>query len=402
MNELGCDTKKMISLGNVFKVIRTEVFCMSLLDFGEMIGFSGSAWHRYENDNFGKTFAKNKINKLKCFSDIIVNSMFNYDIKKFKNKISYKMKLKNTLLNLYKKSSYFEESVFELLSCYPTDTIEEINEFINIVLLAFENETEYIDTEFIKRRNDIINLISKNRKEIFEKETRLKRFSLGLSICDEDESTFDFIHHYKKIKRIDFLNTKDGSYYTYRWIRIENTTNFSSDYVIHKEYGENKVHFKSMNIFAYSGGHKLKVENIFEFQPSFIQVFKIYFPKPLEPNEKIDIFYNFIWPDEVSNCSCKDLNVSISLLRYKKGVSSLEFGIFENRALSNIFIEKISWDYSVDILDNVLKESKIDNININGVDLLQQQSHNNLYLHYIKLKNPIELGYRLHYIIKNT
>lgn len=397
MNKLGCDTKKIISLGQVFKVIRTEVFCMSLLDFGEMIGFSGSAWHRYENDNFGKTFSKNKINKLKYFSEIIVNSMFNYDFKKFSNKISYKIKLKNTLLGLYNESNCFDESVFELLNHYPTETLEEINQFLNISLLAFEDEIEYIDTEFIKKKTYIIDLISKNRKETFERETRLKRFALGLSLCDDDESTFDILHHYEKIKRIDFLNTKDSSYYTYRWIRVKNVTNTPSNYILHKEYGENKINFESMNVVAYSNGEAIKVENAFELQPSFVQIFKLYFPKALKTNESVDIFYKFTWPEEVKNFSCRDLNVSFSLLRYRKGVSHLEFGIFEKHDLHDIFIEKISWDYSVDTLDDKLETIKLIRSNeFNGVDL-PQYDHTNLYLHYLKIENPTELGYSIHY-----
>ena len=109
-------------------------------------------------------------------------------------------------------------------------------------------------------------------------------------------------------------------YTSYRWLIITNVSNKATNFIYHKECGENKIYFSDLKFrakaYASDGERKLIVDSITEIQPNFIQVCKIHFGKNLMPGESIRIFYRLDWPGEALSFYKGELSTSISLTRY--------------------------------------------------------------------------------------
>jgi hypothetical protein len=168
--------------------------------------------------------------------------------------------------------------------------------------------------------------------DILRKETQEKRFAFAKSLEVSTNVEKDIYHHYDEIVRLDVVDSISSRYSSYRFITLTNVSDSITNFIIHKESGENKTDFVKMRVRAklYDvRGESLTVESITKIQPNFEQYFKIYFPKPLRPNESITIFYRLDWPNEPDAYFKAELTQSISLTRYLCGVSRLTFGVFE-------------------------------------------------------------------------
>jgi len=168
--------------------------------------------------------------------------------------------------------------------------------------------------------------------DVLRRETQEKRFSFAKSLEVNTSVEKDIYHHYDEIVRLDVVDSASSRYSSYRFITITNVSDSITHFIVHKESGENKTDFTKMRIRAKSTdirGEALTVESITKIQPNFEQCFKIYFPKPLRPNESITIFYRLDWPNEPDAYFKSELSQSISLTRYQCGVSRLTFGVFE-------------------------------------------------------------------------
>ncbi len=195
-----------------------------------------------------------------------------------------------------------------------------IAEYLDVV--ADTSCSRFVDEEYIKKANF---------KKI-QKETLEKRQSYSMSIAYGNENEYDNSHFYETIVRLDVVDNKKNTWSSYRFLTIRNDTNMYTNHIVHKECGEDKAHFKDMRIRAFyddPGGERLSVESMTHIQPNSQQVFKINFKSPLKPGESVTIFYRLDWPNEPSSYYKEELSQSISLSRYKKGVGSIVFGVFE-------------------------------------------------------------------------
>lgn len=162
--------------------------------------------------------------------------------------------------------------------------------------------------------------------------TQEKRFAFAKSLEINTVIEKDIYHHYDEIIRLDVIDSVSSRYSSYRFLTITNISNSITNYVVHKESGENKTDFSKMRVrskLSNIHGLSLTVESLTKIQPNFEQYFKIYFPKPLRPGESIRIFYRLDWPNEPDAYFKAELSQSISLTRYSCGVGKLTFGIFE-------------------------------------------------------------------------
>lgn len=180
----------------------------------------------------------------------------------------------------------------------------------------------FIDTDFIRKRN---------YKQL-RKETQEKRLSYTMSIAEGAEKEYDRNHYYEKIIRLDIVDDKRNLWSSYRFLTIKNVSDIYTNHLVHKECGDNKVHYRAMRIRARKdgiSGERLNVESMTSIQPNLQQVFRINFKTPLKPGEYTTIFYRLDWPNEPSSYYKNELSQSISLSRYKRGVRCLIFGVFE-------------------------------------------------------------------------
>lgn len=193
----------------------------------------------------------------------------------------------------------------------------------------------FTDQEFIRKAN--------YRK--LKKETQEKRLSYSMSIADGDDVEYDTAHHYEKIIRLDVVDNKKNLWSSYRFLTIRNDSDYFTNHIVHKECGEDKARFSDMRIRAFLGGiegERLSVESLTKIQPNLIQIFKIHLKEPLQPGEKVTVFYRLDWPNEPSSYYKEELSQSISLSRYKRGVGSLEFGVFEPYDILSSYMMEVS------------------------------------------------------------
>lgn len=190
------------------------------------------------------------------------------------------------------------------------------------------------DAADLDQQQYLVSVAEKNKRNLIN-ETSEKRLSFGLSI--EDDKYGDSCHVYNEIKRFDLIDSSTGMYTSYRWLTITNVSNKATNFIYHKECGENKIYFSDLKFrakaYASDGERKLIVDSITEIQPNFIQVCKIHFGKNLTPGESIRIFYRLDWPGEALSFYKGELSTSISLTRYKQGVETLVFGIMQDKPL---------------------------------------------------------------------
>lgn len=404
-------------LGDILRFIRVKVFGLSLLDFGELIGLSSSSYQRYENNLFGKAFDKNKYLKLKTISDAISKAVFEdltlyrkskmVSVNKQSTKIDFNLKLKAMLNEIYRRVFAQRPDHIAVLERHIVDNKENFQEYLYLFFLLFSEKSADVDINNIIVRTEFDGnskkLFSEKARAEFEKESRIKRLSLGLSMCEEDDSVFDNLLLYNQICRFDFFDIDSGDYKTVRYLDVINTSDEPVNFIIHREYGENKVHFSKMEIIAVDEWkNKLFVENMVNVQPCIIQTFKIHFNNALRPNERIRIYFKFKWVQEVAFFSEEIFNTSISLLRYKKGLGVLKFGVFSKYKSTGIFIEEISHEYESSQLELLHKKTD-ENILNEFKEIFEDEVLKLSGFHY-EIDKPGCLGYRIHFkpLVKTT
>jgi len=203
---------------------------------------------------------------------------------------------------------------------------------------------------------------AQNLKLKLIQETQLERLSFGLSLNTDDENVIDTSHRYNKLKRIDIMDHKTNQANSYRWLEITNVSNQPTNCIYHKECGENKISFEQFKARAYSNspnGTKLIIDNLVNLQPSFVQIIRINFDKPLLPNEMYKIFYRITWEGELLSYSDQKLSQSISLTRYKNGVSWLQYGLLEQFTILGMIAEKTTVSYIQENVPETRQKFKI-------------------------------------------
>jgi len=240
--------------------------------------------------------------------------------------------------------------------------------------------------------------IAQSNKKVLINKTYEERFSFGLSIANEkDQEVIDNIHFYEYVKRIDVISVTEQKYSSYRWLTLVNKSDTPSTYIIHKECGENKIRFESMNIRAcienYQG-EKLLVENLTKNQPNFEQIFKIHFNKALMPDEQIKIYYRIDWPSEPASYSDEKVSNSISFTRYKRGCGRLFFANLESTEISGVEIHGITKTFEEESLNLPFRAYKLEEDN----DL--KPLYGKGYLGFcFEEKDPEYIAYRFFYKI---
>lgn len=245
------------------------------------------------------------------------------------------------------------------------------------------------DEEYLRRENF--------RK--LKKETQEKRLSYSMSIADGEEYEYDTNHFYERIIRLDIVDNRKNQWSSYRFLIVRNDSTLFTNHLLHKECGEDKARFTDMRIRAFADGIKgqrLSIESMTTIQPNLIQIFKIHFQRPLAPGETAKIFYRLDWPNEPSSYYKEELSQSISLSRYKRGVGTLEFGVFEPYDMLSSHMMEVSR----------MNERRISNIPsvmqpLEDVNLLEPL-HGKGYKGVIyTIDNPQSILYQILYKVKN-
>jgi len=148
------------SVAEVLKIIRKEVFGLSILEFGELIGFSSSTYQRFERDDFGKKLGESKYSKLRDIAKGISNALFNeteasreartISINKYKTQVDFNSHLQRQLSSLYKNSIFFDPSKENKLQGYKIANKEEFEDYLYYAFLCFTDAD--IDSEFLDCR----------------------------------------------------------------------------------------------------------------------------------------------------------------------------------------------------------------------------------------------------------
>lgn len=254
--------------------------------------------------------------------------------------------------------------------------------------------SEYIDLSLENERR-------KRAKEKLIKSSMEERLSFSLSFeSDENDDFVDIKHHYKQIKRVDVLDSKEGKYSSYRWLTIENAGDVQTSYLYHRECGECKLHFNVMRVRAYVDSHKgekLHVESKTELQPNFTQQFKIHFPKPLRPGESLKVFYRIDWPGEPNSFCLDNISTSVHIDRYKLGVSSLTFGIVEPSNMIDITLREIDKDYQE--IESTEFGTYLSLDDDEDLSPLHKKGFKGVYYN---IEGPEAVGYRIYYKLVDT
>lgn len=161
---------------------------------------------------------------------------------------------------------------------------------------------------------------------------RRRRLATSYSLENNDPELVDESHIYRRLRRIDVLDSPNDDWHSHRWVTIENVGATPTTALVHKESGETKITFEDLEAAAFMrerSGQKLQVEDLNDFQPAMEQKMAIYFPDPLPPGESLTIYYTLSWPNELAHYPHGELDQSISLTRYPLGVDELQFGIVD-------------------------------------------------------------------------
>lgn len=311
-------------------------------------------WIAPRNETGGKTYAEGIVVAIKSATIVLlISSLSILDSEHVLSEVAIAFDEKKIILPFKIDDSEYNDNYRYYLSrkhwinAFP-EPRKKVNELIETVLFLNSNKVS-TDTEGNK---DLIAISEKNRNRIID-ETKQKRYSLGLSIADDNFE--DRYHLYECVKRIDVLNSNTGNYSSYRWLTIKNVSSTPTRYIYHKECGENKVKFEHLRIRAKAGdvnGPNLPVESVVEIQPNFIQVFKIMFNKELEPGETMTIFYRLDWPGELMSYYEGELSQSISLTRYICGTKKLIFGVLDVAQMYDFSLRKINNNFEEKICGN--------------------------------------------------
>ena len=380
-----------------------------------MIGVSSSSYHRYENNNFGKSFDKNILFKLRSISRNFSIAIFeDYIISRKSKTISFNKKtvkidyvkvLRELLLLVYKDSGYYNSENYNKLKSITIDNKTEFEEFIYYLFVLFIGYEENLNIKSSKKEERKVkngNKSIENNLVKLKKESQIKRVSLGLSLLDEDESAFDKVFVYHKIYRYDYFDIEGGDYYTYRCLEVENTSSKKTNYLVHREYCEEKIDFKEMNIRAFTNDlskESLVIENTNPIQPCIVQTFRIKLPVSLKKGEKLKVYLRFKCMGEVKSFPENEpFNTSISLLRYKKGIDYLAMGVLFRYNMSQVFLDEIDHDYNM-IKSNIC-HSDLDEEKLKEFREVFEETNLDLKGFTFRINEPNKIGYRIHFTYK--
>lgn len=228
---------------------------------------------------------------------------------------------------------------------------------------------------------------------------RRGRLATSYSLENNDPELVDESHIYRKLKRIDVLDSPNDDWHSYRWVTIENTGTTPTKAILHKESGETKITFEDLDLAAFlesQGGQQLEIEDFSDYQPAIEQKMAIYFPNPLPPGESLTIYYQISWPNELAHYPEGELDQTISLTRYLHGVDELQFGIVDKVAHVGVDCQKFlgEKDQHWRCLSNPPEQIEADNRS----DL--EPLHGEGYSGYMySIRSPTYPGYRIAYTL---
>jgi hypothetical protein len=146
----------------------------------------------------------------------------------------------------------------------------------------------------------------------------------------------------------DVVDTTTGDYRSYRWLSVRNMAETPTDCIRHVECGETKLRHGGLAVRAHlasPAGAQLKVADLTDVQPSFVQRVAIHFPRALAPGAELNLFYRLSWPGEGLAYPDHEHSQSIALARYWQGVGDVEFGLLANTRLASIRATRITASY---------------------------------------------------------
>lgn len=193
------------NLGELISYIRTRIFGLSLLDFSELMNQSSSALQRYENNDFGVKFNKNKHIKIKDLSEKIASIVFDEHkiIRKTKNfyinsnmtKIEYNIKEK--LLNIYKTKN--PSQIMQITKLESIDALnkEGLTEFLYTYFLYFIGMT-VIEKASFSENYGFIKIVDTNKDRVSDYKKCLMEasgtvFITGTSMISLSEDSGDLL-----------------------------------------------------------------------------------------------------------------------------------------------------------------------------------------------------------------
>lgn len=197
-----------VQLGKVIKFIRTKIFGISLLDFGELMNTSFSALQRYENGDFGKKFSNNKYIKLRDISKKLSSVVFDeYKIvRKSKNfyisnditKIGFNKKIKDELEMLYSSSKLSSNENINKLKNIDVSNKDNLAEFIYTFFLLYAGIEVIENIVFKKSSSDFIKIVDTGKDRISDYKSCLLEakgecFITGTSMVHLSEDSSDIL-----------------------------------------------------------------------------------------------------------------------------------------------------------------------------------------------------------------
>lgn len=255
-------------------------------------------------------------------------------------------KFNSTVLNTFKKHK--RPAYLLSLKATTKETIDLKGQGIEVIDLKITDfsHAESATTKFLE------NLYFAATGSTFEEHTphsNLKkimdeRIGCGLSL-EINPQHIDEDHKYLKIYRQDLLDYDSGDFFSIRRIKLKNVTEEITESMCYSESTENKCAFSDTSVvaFDYNTRKPLKVESFENPQkPMLTHAFKIYFPKPLNPDEEFELIYSIRLPDKLKKLSKEQEVMSISLARIKHGADFLEFNVCLNFKPKEFFVEYVN------------------------------------------------------------
>lgn len=161
-----------------------------------------------------------------------------------------------------------------------------------------------------------------------------KREATRQSIAVAPEESDD-CHHYSLVHRIDLLEYKKGHFFSLRRLVGVNLSGKPSSFLIYRETSEVKLPLRAVPVRAlYRTNTGLLQEATVKMVGhdnggrQFRFPFKIFFPKPIQPDESFDVAYSIMLLGELKVLPKVNELMSISLTRLHKGVDRLVFEVF--------------------------------------------------------------------------
>lgn len=140
----------------------------------------------------------------------------------------------------------------------------------------------------------------------------------------------DSIHRFALLHRIDQLDYPTKDFFSLRRLAGKNAGKLSSSFILYYECSENKLRFQDMDVRALD----LKTGECLRVEPenpagglAFEHPFRIFFRKPLKPEEDFDIVYCIRLPRELEVIPAEDEIMSVSLRRMALPLEKLIFEV---------------------------------------------------------------------------